>query len=378
MNQLVQKEIAEADAVTAANDAPFDIGDITTATICGTEDDTAKAKGSTDKLNEMDENQGEGGKQEQEEKDTALSDSARERVILPPALRNKDKENRDSRVLFTIPSENEENEDGNGNTEKPDEKSAPCTCPCHVAQQVFDDLVSLHSEMDDGPMMFSRQTSVQGKSLEDVRPLLDNVNAAMDPVYDKDNDKSVATMDKYVQVGQGLEDPGGRRRQISRTTSVSERSWRPPSLYTRTYSIYDRQRLMSSGEGRDRSRTVSSGEDFSQSAGPRLLQRGLSRQQSVFQAKCKEKEVKEKEKERDKDRINDNRLSVKDHEHFSVSIDDLNAATEQYFKDTEDNSALKTTLVTPTDEHYPVFADAGSNAGSNAKAGDVTINVEEV
>ena len=381
MNALVEKELAEAEA--ANQDGLFDIGDITTAQICGTEDDGEKVAGSTEKLDETKSDKQSNSK----EKDggVGMGDSAMGRIILP-TLKNKDRENRDSRVLFTIPSETEETEESeNGKKENTDDTEV-CKCPCHVAQQVYDDLMSQHSDMidDDQPVMFNAQTSVQGNSLQDLNGWTDESNTAVEtePDYGTTPDSYISTMDQAVQVGPGMEDADdwyhppysysrGRQRQISRATSVNER--RPPYLYSRTYSIYDRNRLTSGGDARDRSRTISS-DDFTQSAGPRLLQRGLSRQQSRFQAKCKEKEA--KEKERDKDRDNANRLSVKDHEHFSVSIDDLNAATEQYFRDSEDNAALKTTLITPTEDPDSVFLS--NDNLKDAKPADVTINVEDV
>jgi len=101
--------------------------------------------------------------------------------------------------------------------------------------------------------------------------------------------------------------------------------------------------IVHGADTRDRSRTVSTGDELSSSAGARAMRRQFSRQQSCTHARRKAEEARDKQRERDKARDNANRLSVKDHESFSVSIDDLNAATEQYFRDSEDNSALKTT-----------------------------------
>ena len=290
---------------------------------------------------------------------------------------NSDEEipNRNSRVLFALDGSNkdlkiiEEGEDGYVDD---------CKCPCHLQQEVIDDLMSDNPTLE----MFSRQISAQGTSLEDVAEPIGEVTGpdVLAPLDDTGQGEIAVKHDKGIQVkmvSKDMEEEDlddlfnipqrphryAKARHIGRTISMSERP--RPRLYDRPLSVYDRHRLASSSDGRDRVRTASTGEELGGSvgaAGSRGLRRQLTRQQSCLHARCKAKEFRERQISRDRDRDNANRLSVKDHEHFSVSIDDLNAATEQYYRDSEDNSALKTTIVTPTDEKdeekkYPTVAD---------------------
>ena len=361
---LVDREIAEAEAAAETN---IDAGKITEATITGASEDGDK-------------------KEEEREEDE-----------------DEDLNPRSSRVLFNLKDGStqelriiEEGDDGY-------DQDHDCACPCHLQKEVIDDLYSENPSLT----MFSRQISAQGTSLEDVADNKDEeeeeeIGVVVGPDVlspEVEEESKVVTADKSIQVQiplpkvpsedydeifdiptRSLRGPQGKGRQISRTISMSERP--RPRFFERPLSIYDRQRLISSsggGDGRDRSRTVSTGDELGSSGGTRL-RRQLSRQQSCLHARCKAKEVRERQMSRDRDRDNANRLSVKDHEHFSVSIDDLNAATDQYFRDSEDNSALKTTIVTPTEEEetkkFPTVADVIKENNRHSLRNSVEVKIE--